>query len=215
MKKWLVLGMVLALLLQGGTCLAQGEAEGAGPRILVAYFSLWGNADYAPNVDATSSASIVWQGTEKKGTTEVAADWILNALDGEKFLIQAEESYPTDFQSVIDRNHEEAAQHALPALIGSVEDMDQIDVVFLGYPIWNMNVPRAVQTFLSSYDFSGKTVIPFVAHGTGGISGSVRDMSRCFPEDCTVLEPIGVYRPDVLSCQADIEAWIEEMGLEN
>ncbi len=93
--------------------------------------------------------------------------------------------------------------------------MEQIDVVFLGYPIWNIIVPRAVQTFLSFYGFSGKTVIPSVAHGTGGTFGSVRDMSCCFPEDCTVLEPIGVYRPDVQSCQADIEAWIEEMGLEN
>ncbi len=82
-------------------------------------------------------------------------------------------------------------------------------------PNWWYSCPMAIKSFLEEYDFSGKTVIPFVAHGTGGISGSVRDMSRCLPEDCTVLDPIGVYRPNVLTCQADIEAWIEEMGLEN
>ncbi len=212
MKKWLAIGMMLTLLLLNGTCLAQEKAEDAEPRILVAYFSLWGNADYAPNVDATSSASIVWQGTEKKGTTEVAADWILNALGGEKFLIQAEESYPTEFQSVVDRNHEEAAQHALPALLGSVEDMEQIDVVFLGYPIWNMTVPRAVQTFLSSYDFSGKTIIPFCTHDGYGSGRSYSDIADACP-DATVLEGIAIEATEILEAKDAVDAWLNRLEL--
>ena len=71
----------------------------------------------------------------------------------------------------------------------------------------------AVLTFVEEYDFSGKTVIPFVAHGTGGISGSVRDMSASLPQDCTVLAPIGVYRPDIPTCGPAIKAWLNTLDL--
>lgn len=212
MKKWLAIGTMLTLLLLSGTCLAQGELQDTEPRILVAYFSLWGNADYAKNVDATSSASIVWQENEKKGTTEVIADWILNALGGDKFLIQTEESYPTDFQSVIDRNHEEAAQHSLPALLGSVEDMEQIDVVFLGYPIWNMTVPRAIQTFLSAYDFSGKTIIPFCTHDGYGSGHSYSDIADACP-NATVLEGIAIEATEILEAKDAVDTWLNRLNL--
>ena len=59
MKKILAVSTALVLLLLGGICPAQAEEENGTPRILVAYFSLWGNADYVEDVDATTSASIV------------------------------------------------------------------------------------------------------------------------------------------------------------
>lgn len=71
----------------------------------------------------------------------------------------------------------------------------------------------AVLTFVEEYDFSGKTVIPFVAHGTGGISGSVRDMSASLPQDCTVLAPIGVYRPEIPTCGPAVEEWLRTLDL--
>ena len=103
---------------------------------------------------------------------------------------------------------------ARPAISGSVENMEQYDIVFIGYPIWWGEAPRIISTFVESYDFSGKTVIPFVAHGTGGISGSVRDMREGLPQDCTVLDPIGVYRPDILTCQPRIAEWLNAMGIQ-
>ena len=212
MKKWLAIGIILTLLLLNGTCLAKGEMQDTEPHILVAYFSLWGNANDAPNVDVTSSASIVLQENVRKGTTEVIADWILNALGGDKFLIQTEESYPTDFQSVIDRNHEEAAQHSLPTLRGSVEDMEQIDVIFLGYPIWNMTVPRAIQTFLATYDLSGKVIIPFCTHDGYGSGHSYSDIADACP-NATVLDGIAIEATEILMAKDAVDAWLNRLDL--
>ena len=171
----------------------------------------YGNmGDSASGVDATSSASLL-----VPGNTAIMAGYIHDVVGGDLFSIQVEETYPANYDETLDRAADELDNEARPALKTHVENMEQYDIVFLGMPNWWYSCPMAIKSFLEEYDFSGKTVIPFVAHGTGGISGSVRDMSRCLPEDCTVLDPIGVYRPDVLTCEADIEAWIEEMGLKN
>ena len=128
------------------------------------------------------------------------------------FSIQVEEPYPGNYDECLDRAAEELDEEARPALSTSVENMDEYEVVFLGMSNWWYSCPMAIKSFVEQYDFSGKTVVPFVAHGTGGISGSVRDMSECLPEDCTVLEPIGVYRPDIAGCKPEIEQWLADLG---
>lgn len=70
----------------------------------------------------------------------------------------------------------------------------------------------AIFTFIEEYDFSGKTIIPFCAHGTGGLAGSVKDIADALPDSAEVLEPIGVYRPDVDSAQPVINEWLDQLG---
>lgn len=109
MKKRFSMGMAAALLLLSGPCLAQKGSENPSlPRILVAYFSLWGNAKYDQNVDVSTSASIVIE-EEKLGITEVIARQITQAVGEDLLPIQSVRAYPADFQSVINRNHQEAA----------------------------------------------------------------------------------------------------------
>ena len=93
---------------------------------------------------------------------------------------------PTQF------NDEKAAKR--PTLTGTVGNMSDYDVIFLGYPDWWSTCPMAVFTFLDSYDFTGKTVIPFCAHGTSGLAASVRDIRAALP-GVTVLDAVGVQRP--------------------
>lgn len=70
----------------------------------------------------------------------------------------------------------------------------------------------AVFSFIEEYDFSGKTIIPFCAHGTGGLASSVKDITDVLPDSAEVLEPIGVYRPDVDSAQPAINDWLDSLG---
>lgn len=212
MKKVLAVSTALVLLLLGGICPAQAEEENGAHRILIAYFSLWGNADYVEDVDATTSASIVLTENGKRGTTEVIAEQILNTLGGDQFLIRTAESYPTNFQAVIDRNHEEAAQGLLPDLIGSVDNMEQYDVIFLGYPIWNMTVPQAIQTFLTSYDFSGKTIIPFCTHDGYGNGRSYSAIAEACP-DAEVLEGIAIESTDISNAEIPIRDWLNRLNI--
>lgn len=71
----------------------------------------------------------------------------------------------------------------------------------------------AVFSFIEEYDLSGKTVIPFCAHGTGGIASSVKDITDALPESTTVLEPIGVYRMDINSSLPAINEWLNTLGI--
>lgn len=71
----------------------------------------------------------------------------------------------------------------------------------------------AVFSFLEEYDFSGKTIIPFCTHGTGGLAGTASDIEEVLPKDCTILKPIGVYRSDISDCDDAIAAWLSELGL--
>lgn len=223
-RLWLI---VAALALLGAAACA-GAEESPASGILIAYFTWADNTlvedaeasiqsaldhydsvgDSSSGVDAASSASLL-----VPGNTAVLAGYIHDAVGGDLFSIQVEEPYPDNYDDILDRAAGELDGEARPALKTHVEDMEQYGIVFLGFPNWWYSCPMAVKSFVEEYDFSGKTVIPFVAHGTGGISGAVRDMQRCLPEDCTVLEPIGVYRSNVHSCQAEIEAWIEEIRL--
>lgn len=92
------------------------------------------------------------------------------------------------------------------------ESTDLYDVIFLGFPNWWYTAPMAVFSFIEEYDLSGKTVIPFCAHGTGGLASSVKDITDALPDTAEVLEPIGVYRPDVDSAQPVINEWLDSLG---
>ena len=91
--------------------------------------------------------------------------------------------------------------------------MEDYDTVFLGFPNWWYTCPMAVFTFVEKHDLSGKTVIPFVAHGTGGLSSTVRDLTAALPEDTTVLEPVGIYRNDMPQAEEIIGQWLDGLGL--
>ena len=85
-------------------------------------------------------------------------------------------------------------------------------MIFLGFPNWWYTAPMAVFSFIEEYDLSEKIVIPFCAHGTGGLAGSVKDITASLPESTTVLEPIGVNRIDINSAQPTINEWLNTLG---
>lgn len=165
--------------------------------------------DSQSGTDATSCASLL-----PPGNTAVMAAHIQAYTGGDLFSIQVEDLYPSGYEECLERAADELDANARPALRTSVANMDDYDVVFLGMPNWWYSCPMAILSFVEAYDFSGKTVIPFVAHGTGGVSGSVRDMRQSLPADCTVLDPIGVYRPDIPSCGPRIEEWLHTLPLD-
>ncbi len=83
---------------------------------------------------------------------------------------------------------------------------------YLGFPNWWYTVPMAIHSFLEEYDFSGKTVIPFVTHGTGGLASTIQDIEADLPDSVEILEPIGIYRPDVDESQSEVNEWLDRLG---
>ena len=185
--------------------------EEADEKVLIAYFTWAENTHVedpsAVDVDATTSASVL-----PPGNTAKLAGWIQEQVGGDLFSILVEDPYSSDYDQCLERASDEKAENARPALVSHVEDMEQYDTIFLGFPNWWYTVPMPLLTFLEEYDFSGKTVIPFCAHGTGGLAGSIQAIENALPESAALLEPIGVYRPDVDSAQPVINQWLESLG---
>lgn len=207
------------------------ESEPDSPKVLIAYFT-WadntvveneeeaiqsalghyeamGDIDNYTDVDAVSSASVV-----RPGNAAQLANWIQQEVGGDLHSIIVNDPYPSNYDECLDRAADEKADDARPALSTHVSNMEDYDIVFLGFPNWWYTLPMPVLSFVDEYDWSGKTVVPFVTHGTGGLSATVRDLTAALPDDVTILDPIGVYRPDVPHAQGDIQQWIAELDLE-
>ncbi len=193
---------------------APAEPEGAAEEhILIAYFTWAENTEVAHpeevDIDATTSASVLLPGNAAK-----LARWIHQRVGGDLFSIIVTEPYSSDYDECLDRAADEKAANARPALVNHLENMEDYDIIFLGFPNWWYTLPMAIHSFLEEYDFSGKTVIPFCTHGTGGLAGTIRDLTAALPDSATVLEPIGVYRPEVDSSQGAVNQWLDRLGFD-
>ena len=122
------------------------------------------------------------------------------------------EPYPSDWDECLDRANEERAENARPELTAQVENMDDYDTVFIGYPNWWYGAPMAVLSFLEDYDFSGKQVYLFCSHGTGGLANSVEDVSDSVSGGEISENVFDVYEEDAASSRDDIMDWLGQLG---
>lgn len=180
-------------------------------KILVAYFSRYGNTDYNSDIDATTSASVIVEDGQRWGTTELIARMIAEQIDGDLHLIETAEAYPTDFNEVRDQNHQEISSSARPTLSSSV-DMSSYDVIFVGYPVWASTAPTPVLSFLESQNLSGKTIIPFCTHDGYGAGRSFSTAAES-AVGAKTLEGIAIQAPDVTTSANTITEWLDRIGL--
>ncbi|MDL2303106.1 hypothetical protein LJC28_01795 [Dysgonomonas sp. OttesenSCG-928-D17] len=145
----------------------------------------------------------------KVGNTEVVAGKIQTLTGSNIFRIETVKSYPVDYTETTEVAQREFNENARPELTEKIEDMEQYDVIYLGYPIWWGTYPMAVATFLDSYDFSGKTIIPFCTHEGSALGSSVQDIKKAAPT-ATVLEGLAIKGSNVNTSDKAIEDWINK-----
>ena len=155
-------------------------------------------------------------GVIEKGNTHIIADMIAEETGADLFEIQPENPYPTTYDACTDVAKKEQNENARPKFIGSVDNMEGYDTVFIGYPIWWGDLPMVVYTFLESYDFSGKTVIPFCTHEGSGLSGTARNVTTACP-GATVLDGLAI-RGSVAQnkqdeAKSDVMKWLNGLDL--
>ena len=187
------------------------QSESADGKVLVAWFSRYGNTDYDSGVDATSSASVVVRDGERQGTTELIARLIADATGGELHLIKTAESYPVDFDDVVSRNHQEISDGARPELSSQI-DVSGYDVIFIGYPVWATTAPTPVLSFLESCDLSGKTVIPFCTHDGYGAGSSYSAVEKS-SSGAAVERGLAVESSDAASAESAVKSWLNGLNL--
>ena len=177
-----------------------------GERILVAYFSWADNAEQG-NIDAVTSASVT-----VPGNVAQLAEWVAEETSGELFSIQVVEPYPADWDECLNRANREKADGTRPELAQNVENMEEYDVVFLGYPNWWYSCPMAILSFIESHDFSGKQVYLFCSHGTGGLAGSVQNITANMPGSHISENVFDAYEEDTADSREAINEWLAEIG---
>ena len=102
---------------------------------------------------------------------------------------------------------------ARPELETTIENMDDYDVIFIGYPNWWATIPMPIATFLESYDFSNKVIIPFCSHGGGGLGQSVTDIAKLAPNS-RLGEPLSIHYSGGSTLESDIDEWLEANGVD-
>ena len=180
-------------------------------KVLTVYFSRYGNTEFKNDIDTSTSASIVVENDKTYGTTEFIANMIQKEVGGDIYLIETEEKYTEDFEELRDVNHEEMDNQILPKLKESNLDISKYDTIFIGYPIWATSVPQAVLSFLSEYDLSGKTVIPFCTHDGYGAGSSYDDIKSVL-SDVRFLDGLAIESSDVQEAQTKVTEWISKLG---
>lgn len=137
---------------------------------------------------------------------------IQKGTDGDLFEIQPIKPYSKNYQEVVDQAKKEINDNYKPALKTKVKDIDKYDVIFVGSPCWWATIAPPVAAFLSSYNLSGKTVIPFMTHEGSRMGHSENDIKALCPKS-NVLKGLPIRGSQVKQAEEDVMKWLEKIGM--
>lgn len=160
------------------------QAQKSKPKVLVAYFSWSGN-------------------------TRTVANQISEFMGGDMFEIKPQTPYSSNYRECVDFAKVEKQQNARPAIVGKVDNIGQYDIIFVGYPNWWATLPMPVFTFMESYDFKGKILIPFVTHGGGGAQQCFTDFTKLTSKYET-KKGLLLNGSSVGSAKPQVQKWLKE-----
>lgn len=182
--------------------------ESSGSNILIAYFTAAENS----GVDAVSSASYSVVNGEAVGRLRAVANMIQTKTGGELFSIQTSVVYPTDGGELIEYAADEQANDARPELTSHIDDLEQYDVIFVGYPNWWADLPQVMYSFFDEYDFSGKTIIPFNVHNGSRLSRTVETIAELEPNAAVETNAFTISEHNVSDAEKEVTDWLEGLG---
>ena len=186
---------------------AEESAEGGG-NVLIAYFTAAENSV----VDAVSSASVVTIDGEAKGCVQTVAEMIQETAGGELFSIQTSVDYPGDIGELIDYAAIEQDENERPELTTHIENLEDYDVIFVGYPNWWYDMPMVMYSFFEEYDFSGKTIIPFNVHNGSRFSSTISTIQELEPEATVIEDGFTVSINNVTAAEESVKEWVDALN---
>ncbi len=172
-----------------GTVTSRSETEKTRTRgnMLIAYFS--------------------WSGNTRR-----IAEEIRRQTGADIFEIVPIPAYSDDYNTVLMEAQRDQHDKARPAITNPLPGLDEYDVILLGYPNWWASIPMPIASFLESYDFSGKTILPFCSHGGGRFGQSLTAIAKLAPQ--AVIAPgLSVHYSGGSSLPGDVRNWLETQGI--
>lgn len=161
----------------------------------------------------------------RTGNTKAVAGFIHEAVGGTLVALALEKPYPPNYQATVQQVARENEQGYLPPLRPRLANIQQYDVVFVGFPTWGMQLPPPIKSFLARHDLRGKTLVPFNTNAGYGVGSSFETVKALAPQS-TVLEGFstrgGVERDGVLlvlkgdkekQVRQAVKAWLKKLNL--
>ena len=229
MKKWTSLLLALAMTLSLAACGDSGTQENTSePPASVSGSA--GDETPAPTGTETpaeepseepaesetsttgDSSSVLIAYFSWSGNTEQVAQIIQQETGGDLFEIAPATPYTDDYNELLDIAQQEQSGNARPELAGQVENWEQYDTIFVGYPNWWSDAPMAVYTFLESYDWDGKTLVPFNTSASGGFGRSLPGLEES-AAGASILDGISLTERTLGNAQSEVTTWLNGLGL--
>ena len=146
------------------------------------------------------------------GNTREIAGQIHRHIGGDLAEIETVDKYPTDHSKILEQARKEIYDNFRPALKTKIDNIEAYTVFFLGYPNWWGTIPTPVSAFLEEYDLSGKTIVPFCTHGTGGLARTVEAVKEMCP-DSKVLDALGIPNNRVNEAEKEVTEWLSHIHI--
>lgn len=146
------------------------------------------------------------------GNTESVAKEIQIQTGADIFEIVPTVPYSDDYNTVVDLAQEEQDNNIRPEINGQIDNLDQYETIYVGYPNWWGDMPMILYTFFDTYDLSGKTILPFCTSGGSGLSNTVSEIASLEPET-TVLDGLHIGDSSLDHISEDVETWLADSGM--
>jgi flavodoxin len=188
MKTKFLLSILFIIIMSTGSTYTFAQTTKNEKKILIAYYSL------------------------RNGNTRIVAEQIQKNVGGDIFRIETVNAYPAQYNDVTAQAKKELQSGYRPPLKTKVHNFDQYDIIYLGSPNWWNTIAPAAMTFLESYNFEGKTIVPFITHEGSRLGASVTDIKKLAPK-ATVLKGLPIRGGSVNSAEPDVQRWLKELEM--
>lgn len=177
-------------------------------KVLVTYFSV-PETTKTTGLTQDEENSTVQVNGKSLGNTQYVASLIQEATGADIYRIEPVNAYPTNHDELLDRAIEERRNNTRPEIKDPITNLDDYDIIFVGYPIWNADLPPILYSFLESNDFSGKTVIPFCTHGGSGLSDTVNTITQLLPDTTVISDGFALSRNEMENAPSEVTDWLK------
>ena len=145
------------------------------------------------------------------GNTAIVAKMIQERTQGRLFEIRSESEYPYDYTEATRVAQREKKADQRPVLIENIDEPNDYEYIFIGYPNWWGTMPMPVYSFLESHDFTNRIILPFCTHEGSGMGTSEKDIARICP-NATILKGLAIQGTKVKQSKDRVDAWIDGLG---
>ncbi len=147
------------------------------------------------------------------GNTERLAGHLAELSGCRVHRLEPIERYPRDYDAMVALNVREQEEAARPGLVDPLTSLAPLDILLIGSPIWNSEIPRLMRTFVDTHDFTGITVAPFTTHAGSGLGGAPDEYRQACRGAAAIAAGLAVRGEDVGASRDRAAAWLGDLGI--